>query len=277
MKSWSCRKQGPRPNLPRRPNGPRPRRGLVDRLKRLATNLLCLVLFVAGGWAGRLAYHEGSPWLAELFTVREVRVTGLVQLTREEVLARAGLPADETLFTVSPARIAQALGAHPWIKSARVTRLPFHTVAVEIAERQPAAVVRAAGTALVVDAEGIVLAGMGESQEAALPVLVGIDPDRLRRGDAQAGEAVRVGMKLAGLLGERYQGRPEVDVGNPTNAVGYVQGLRFEFGAASFEEKWARYHKIEHVVRAKASEAGAEMRGEIDLRYPGKVIVRERG
>ena len=194
-----------------------------------------------------------------------------------EVLGRVGLPADETLFTVSPAHIAQVLESHPWVKSVRVNRVPFHTVAIEISEREPAAVVRTPAAAFVVDSEGFVLTGMPEPEGSVLPVLVGIDPSRLLQGEEQAREAVHVGMKLAGLLGERYQGRPEVDLGNPNNAVGYVQGLRFEFGSASFEEKWARYHKVEPVVHTRAVEAGAGMRSEIDLRYPGKVIVRERG
>jgi cell division protein FtsQ len=248
-----------------------------ERLKRAGANLLCLMMFLSGGWGGVMAYRESRPWLTDLFTLQEVRVTGLVHLTREEVLARLGLPADETLFTVSPAMLVRGLESHPWIKEAGVSRKFFHTVAVEITERRPAGVLRSAEATLVVDAEGHLLPEMPERETSVLPVLVGIEPGALIHGDSPARQAVQTGLKLAGLLGDTYQGRPEVDVSNPDNMVGSVQGLRFEFGATSFEEKWVRYHRIEHAVRARPVGDSDQMRNEIDLRYPGKVIVRERG
>lgn len=277
MKSWSCRKQGPRPNLPRRPGGPRPRKTLGERVLHVGTNLLCLVLFVLGAWFGVVAYRGAQQWLTDLFTVQEVQVTGLVHVPREEILARMGLPPGETLFTVSPPLLAKSLETHPWVKRARISRKPFHTVAVEISERQPAAVLRTPTATILLDAEGAVLTSMLQADDSILPVLVGIDPVRLREGEASARRAAQTGIKLAGLLGETYQGRPEVDVSNPDNAVGYVQGLQFEFGSASFEEKWAQYHKVEQTVRARLVDGRGGGRGEIDLRYPGKVIVRERG
>jgi cell division septal protein FtsQ len=244
---------------------------------QIGTNLICLILFVLGAWFGVVAYREGQQRLHGLFTLRNVEVTGLVHVSRDEVLRRLALPADETLFTVSPPRLVQNLEGHPWIRQARVSRRLFHTVAVEISERQPAAVLRSSDSTTMLDAEGAVLTTLPGADDSILPVLVGIDPTRLREGDASARRVAQTGIRLANLMGETYAGRPEVDLSNPQNAIGNVQGLQFEFGSAAFEEKWAQYHKVEGTVRARLVDGREEGRRQIDLRYPGKVIVRERG
>src|SRR5574341_1743369 len=114
--TWSCRKQGPRPNLPRRPGGPRPRRTYGERVVHIGTNLICLILFVLGAWFGVVAYREGQQRLRDLFTLRNIEVTGLVHVSRDEVLGRLALPDDETLFTVSPPQLVRSLEGHPWIR-----------------------------------------------------------------------------------------------------------------------------------------------------------------
>jgi cell division septal protein FtsQ len=275
--SWSCRKQGPRPNLPRRPGGPRQNRTPGERLVRVGTNLLCLMAFVSGAWVGVVAYREGRQALHDLFALREVEVTGLVHVSRDEVLGRLALPEDRTLFTVSPPELVRNLKGHPWIREARVTRRPFHTVAIEISERQPAAVLRTSSGTMLLDTEGAVLTTLPGTDDSILPVLVGIDPVRLREGEASVRRVAQAGIRLANLLGESYQGRPEVDLSNPDNAVGTVQGLQFAFGSAAFEEKWMQYHKVAETVGARLVDGSEGGRRLIDLRYPGKVIVRERG
>ena len=273
----SCRKQGPRPNLPRRPGGPRPRRRLADRVQRLGVRLLCLLMFVGGGWVGIQTYHIARHGFDELFTVREIQISGLAYLSRSEVLARLDVPVHETLFTVSPKTLRKELETHPWIKEARVSREPFHSLCVEIIERQPAAVLQTSTSNILLDREGVVLTSRATAHDLMLPVLVGLDPGRLQAGDTALSQSVQAGIKVAGLMAQSYGGTPQVDLGDPQNMVGYVQGLRFAFGATSLEEKWARYHQIEPTVRLRLVEAGTELRSEIDLRYPGKVIVRERG
>jgi len=66
-----------------------------------------------------------------------------------------------------------------------------------------------------------------------------------------------------------------VDVGRPDRQVATVRGRRFHFAPSSVEEQWRRYQQVERAVRASG---GREMsHGDIDLRYQGKVIIRERG
>jgi hypothetical protein len=243
----------------------------------VGTALFCVGCFTLGVLVGQVIYRELQHRLRELFTLQDVHVTGLVHVTREDVLARAGLPGGETLFTISPALLKKRLEGHPWIKEVRISRQIPRAVAIDLVERQPAAVLHATTSTFLLDADGIVLTRLPAADDSVLPLLTGIDPALLQAGDGKARRAVQVGVKLAGMIGETYDGRPEINVGNPDNAVAHVQGLRFEFGMAPFEEKWAQYHKVESTVRARLVESRGDMRNEIDLRYPGKVIVRERG
>jgi len=130
---------------------------------------------------------------------------------------------------------------------------------------------------LLLDEEGHALSTLTEATEPALPILVGLNPKRLLNGEAELIKTAQKGVEVAGMLARAFDGRPEVDVANAENVVAYVQGLRLQFGHASFEEKWDLYRKLEsHVVGAAGGER-TDGRSEIDLRYPGKVIVRERG
>lgn len=241
--------------------------------------LTCLALAGAGviGWGGMLAYRQAQPALHEWLEVREVTISGIHHLTREEMVERLGLHAGETLWSVQPEVLSERLLTHPWIKQASVTRSLPHRLIVALVERQPVAMLKSSSVALLLDKEGQVLTPLAALEGAEFPILVGVDPDRVMQGDDRVRQLVRNGIRLAGLLGDEFDGLPEIDLGNPENAVAYVQGLRFQFGPASFEEKWERYRKIDRTLHVSVGDAQANPKHEIDLRYPGKVIVRERG
>ncbi|MBM4123033.1 MAG: FtsQ-type POTRA domain-containing protein [Nitrospira sp.] len=278
--------------------------------------LLGVTVIGVAGWGAMEAYRYGEPIVNDWLQVRDVTVAGTSHVTRQEVLDRLGLRGGETLLSVRVGDLAEQVAAHPWIKHATVRRRFPQTLAVTIVERQPAAVLKVPSGPLLLDDEGRVLTVLAETDEPDLPLLTGIDSHDLMAGEVQSRETARAGIRLAGLLESQFEGRPEVDMGNPENAVVYIQGLRFQFGPSSFEEKWERYRKITtHCTvpgngcpTLRVSADGGqddnithctdhpllgplqpESNGhpkqqvpgngcpDIDLRYPGKVIVRERG
>ena len=74
-----------------------------------------------------------------------------------------------------------------------------------------------------------------------------------------------------------FPGRPEVNAANLSNVIASVRGVHFQFGAPPFEKKWNLYRRIRPALRGTAASDAAAAGTEIDLRYPSKVIVRERG
>lgn len=292
MGRWARRKPGVRPNLPGRPvRGGTNARSARVRPGRRGRGWWLLGMFLALGVApiaiqeqwvpgAAVVVRDGAPVVHRWFEIREVTVSGHSQLTQAEVLARLGLRPGDSLVSIRTAQLEERLAAHPWIKEAAVSRVPFHTLSVHLTERRPAAVLKSETHRLLVAEDGQVLSALPEQAEqegTGLPVLTGIDPRRLMHGDEQPRQAALAGIRLADLLGQSFSGLAEVDVSDPQNAVAYVRGLRFQFGPSPFEDTWDRYRKLEPAFRASLGGEGGEGRNEVDLRYPGKVIVRERG
>ncbi len=274
--------------LPRRRLGTRVRSGnarhttrsrrKAGRVWKIAAHAcLWLTLVAALGWGAAEVYRKYGPVASRWFEISQITVSGTSQVTRDEVIEHMRLRPGDTLFSLDVDQVLARLRSHAWIKDATLTRFPFHSLAVRIVEREPVAIVKSPSLDVLVDQDGHVLSVLGPAEDLRLPVLRGIDPNRLIHGEALPQNTVRAGIEVARLVAEVFDGRPEVDVRNPSNLVASVNGLRFEFGSASFQEKWALYRKIRpalHVSVGSGPEASAR---EIDLRYPKKVIVRERG
>ena len=246
-------------------------------MRATLTVVLCMGLLALAAWTAMAAYQSARPRMVGWFALKKVLVTGNNQVTRAEVLEHMKLPVAESFWSVNPKRLAARLQAHPWIRRAAVSRVFPHTLVVEVVERHGAAIVRSPTMALLVDEEGHPLSVLGESHEPQLPVLVGLNARQLLNGDPASMRTARKGVELANVLGRNVDGRPEVDVANHDNLVASVYGVRLQFGSSGFEEKWHRYRSIESHVAGNAGSGRGEARSEVDLRYPGKVIVRERG
>lgn len=312
MRRWGRQRAGARPNLPKRsaPAGAfAGRRGDRGRPRPVRKIVAWLAVAFLGGWGAAAVYREGRPLVASWFEVREVTVIGASHVTRKEVLERLSLQPGETLFSVRPAELAARLESHPWIEQATVGRRPFHALVVSLAERRAVAVLKTPRVSVLLDPEGQVLSVLTGADEPGLPMLVGIDPNELVQGETRARHAIRAGIRLAGVLRDAFEDRPQVDVSHPDHTVAEVQGLRFRFGPSAVEEQWDRYRTVARTFQAVRGEgrgeratpcahaslpaspmadadslpSGFRQAGpgnrcqEIDLRYQGKVIVRERG
>ena len=281
MRGWRlsgrrAKRPGPRPNMPRHPSRSR-RRAWHRALRTAATVVLCTGVLVLTAWTAMAAYQSARPRIAGWFVVKKVLITGNNQVTRAEVLEHMKMSVADTFWSVNPRRLAARLQAHPWIKRATVSRVFPHTLVVEVVERHGAAILRSPAMSVLLDEEGYPLSVIGDSHEPQLPVLVGLNARQLLNGDPTSMRTARKGVELANVLARTFDGRPEVDVANHDNLVASLYGVRLHFGSSGFEEKWDRYRKIESHVAGNASGGRGDGRSDIDLRYPGKVIVRERG
>ncbi len=273
--TWFGRAKGPRPNVRRQAARPAAPRRPVNRLRQTVRATWRGTALLLGAWTAVQLYGLAGPLVAGWFEIREVRVTGLHTVTRDEVLGQLQVDQRATLLSVSPVQLEERVAAHPWVKTASVSRTPLHALSVHVTERRPAALLKAPSSTLLVDEDGAVLATLSaqaEEEHHDLPVVVGVDPKRLLLGEAKTRQAAQQGVKLAGLLASSGEGHPEVDVSDPEHAIAYINGMRVRFGAAPIEEQWERYRAVEPVRRAGAGKGPAD----IDLRFSDKVIVREQ-
>lgn len=277
----------------KRPAGPRDnlKRGLHDQDGRLRAGTRSLVSFVIGaakvvavlgvlvlaGWGATLLWRNAGPWMTELFRVREITVVGLQQVTHAEVLTRLRLDKQAVLYDIDPAKLAERLRTHPWIKHADLTRLPFHQLQVTIVERRPAAVVQRSDINVLVDEEGQILKWLGRVDEPSLPLCVGVEPRHLAEGASRERRTIKAAVMLAGILAETTSDRIVIDATNPANLVATVKETRLSFGNSGFQEKWGLYARLRPTLATERRLAGDPSPIEVDLRFAGRVIVRERG
>jgi cell division protein FtsQ len=154
---------------------------------------------------------------------------------------------------------------------------PLHDIHIEIVERLPAVVVRTLTENLLTDAEGVLLAHLGSTDDPTLPILSGVDGKRLAQGKAEDRRAVYVGAALARMVGQTTGGRPDINVENLNNMVVLVQGVTFQFSETSMDQQWSRFLKMRSSLRDVDFDGEGARANEIDLRFADRVIVRGRG
>lgn len=248
-------------------------RGLLISLRVIAT-----VTVLVGGCSGLFVLaREVGPLTREWFLVRSVSVNGLHHVTRKEVIGRLALKPDTALYSINPTWLADRVKTHPWIKDATVVLKPLHEIHIDIVEREPAVVVRTVAENLLTDADGVLLAHLGSSDDPTLPMLSGVDGRRLAQGKAEDRRPVQVGSALARMVAQTTGGRPDINVGNLNNLVVVVQGVTFQFSESSMDQQWSRFLKMRPALRDVAFDGEGARANEIDLRFADRVIVRGRG
>src|SRR5512146_48156 len=228
-------------------------------------------------WAGTAAVRAIGPVIHRGLEIRDVRVEGIHQVTRQDVLDRLALKRGLALHQVSLTYLAERLQAHPWIKEATVERLPLHELRVTIVERKPAAIVRTGSEHTLTDEEGVVLARLGGRDETALPLLTGPDAKALHQGDKRLRQTIQSSIQLAKAMAHSVDGRVEIDISNPAGLIASAKGVRFQFGSDALLEQCDRFTKVKAASKMMTWEGKKREGSEVDLRYDNRVIVRERG
>lgn len=121
----------------------------VRRARRRLAGLLLVAFTVLAGAGAWVVY--GSSWLR----VTQVAVTGTMVLTPEQVRAVAEVPTGRPVASVDTAAIERRLrDGLSRIAEVDVVRSWPHTIALNVTERTPAAVLRKGGAFIEVDAHG---------------------------------------------------------------------------------------------------------------------------
>jgi cell division protein FtsQ len=252
------------------------RERLVSRWRRALRVGQWIVGLAVLGWGLTAATQEMGPVLQDWLEIREIEVEGIHHVTRPEVLERLVLKPGVGLHQVSTAFLAERVRTHAWIKEATIERRPPHLLHVTVLERTPAAIIRIGMDHWLSDENGYLLAKLGRQDDETLPLLTGLEPQAIQRGEARVRNAIESGVVLAKLIANTLDGRVEVDLANPASVVASANGVRFQFGDDSLVDQWERFRKVKPSFKTAASEGRKREMTEIDLRYDNRVIVRER-
>src|SRR5439155_22958279 len=118
-----------------RVNSLRRRRRVARRARSIALGIGALIVIGAVLEAAAL----GAAWLVRSprFTVRSIDVTGQGRLTRDDIVAAAGVSTGANLFALDPREIVARLEALPLIRHAEVVRSFPGSVRLIVEERRP--------------------------------------------------------------------------------------------------------------------------------------------
>lgn len=149
------------------------------RVPLLWLGRLAIVAAVTAGAVAGGRLLERHVRSAPAFATTSIELSGHERLTREQVLAVAGLALGKNVFEVSPEQARAALIEQPWIADAQVTRrLPGH-YRIELREQQVAALI-ALETLHLVSEEASVFKPLDPGDPSDLPVITGIEPAAFR-------------------------------------------------------------------------------------------------
>lgn len=248
------------------------RRRLARRARWIA-GAIAILLLAAAAWEGAV---RGASWAARSprFAVSAVDVAGQSQLTREEIVAAAGIAPGANLFTLEPRSVVARLEALPLVRRAEVIKSLPGRVTLVVEERRPFTVVNA-GRLHWIDEEGVDLGIESHAVAPGIPVLSGLSLDDLgARGKRNASERVGVGLSLLRLLLRARTSLlgqiSEIDLSRAEGPVLYtLGGVEVRLGKDDWE---ARLGRLQGVL-AQLGAAG-ETPISIDLRFRGQVVLR---
>ncbi len=233
---------------------------------------------VRGGLCGLLAALclVGYQWVpsavAGLMTVRHVSIAGTARLDRQDILALLNVSGESSLLLLDRSRLEKQVEAHPWVASASVGRALPHTLSVIVVERKRAAVVRDADGDVFVDDEGVVLTPVSDAPTGYLPTLVGLSAAKLLEGDRATQARVRPALDFAECLHRRFGRAVTVDLGDARFLSGHTD-THVVLANHDFRQAWQQYLNLESVL----PEGHHRRPHEIDLRFVGQLIVRQKG
>ena len=203
------------------------------RLRRLVD--VGLVLAVAACFVGALK----TP----LLQVRTIRVTGAAETPAAQVVEHSGIRKGQPLVDLHLRSAAAAVAALPWVGRVQLQRSMGGSVAIRVTERTPAAVVGEGDRALVVDAEGRVLARTSDVPTVAAALVrvaglpAGLTPGAFLPGHPQDALALaqRLAAAVPGAIAEVSVGKElvatlaqggQVTFGDPTHLAAQLRSLQ---------------------------------------------------
>lgn len=138
------------------------KRTVASGLRRAAPlvggGIAVLVAIIVAIYGGVLSFGKISAAIerSTLFAVKSVTVSGNEHLKTSDVVTLSGVRQLSKLYGIQTSDVASSLLADPWIEKARCVKKWWGTVAIEITERTPVALISTPEVRLV-DRHGILL------------------------------------------------------------------------------------------------------------------------
>jgi cell division septal protein FtsQ len=234
--------------------------------------LRVLVVMLALGAVAMLPWKELRRRHA---IVTDVRVKGVRYLDAARVRRASGVVEGQDLLSLDLAAVRRRVQADPRVAKADVRHHGLRGIEIEVHERVPALVVTT-GEPIEVDSTGVLLEPLQRGVVADVPLLTGVRSSDLEPGTRIRSEEMKRGLAWAAVLSDnalRLSGQvSELDVSESrTTRLVLMNGIRV-VGPA-----WPVSLRQLSGLRATLLDLQRKgmMPGEVDVRIPNQVIVRD--
>ncbi len=245
-------------------------RGFFKKAVRLAGGVLIVAL------TGLTIYQiHGVLARTTFLKLERIEVSNVKRLTQEEVVGLAGVRMGDDMLGLKLRRIGEQLSKNPWVEKVRVRRLFPHTLAIDVVEREPVAVVNM-GYLYYLDKNGEVFKPLNEGDKLDFPVLTGMTEEEMGKDPAGSREMLKRVLNLIALIGNgttiRLEDVSEIhyDKGFGFTIFTAQGGVPVKLGNSAFDEKLARLARIYRDLIAQAPNLVY-----IDLDYNDRIVVKK--
>ena len=264
------------------------RRGKHNRYKnadRKGSRLWKPILAAASRIVGAIALLASASLLlifaydlllqSRYFEAERITVAGCERLSRQEVIAQAGLRQGINTLAVNLSVARKRLLAHPWIADAKVRREFPGALHIRVQEERPVAIV-SIDRPWLVNEYGNVFKAASKAEADGLPIVSGLSYVDLPTAGSPAGDAFRAVMTIF-ELGNR-DGTPlpsrqidqitvDRDLGLTIIAFGGQKSIRMGYGDYA-----VKYDRLQHLIRYLDNRGKTADFSAIDLSSPDRAV-----
>ena len=225
------------------------------------------------GFGGVYLYRKVActTWLG----LETIEVSPLKRLTREEVVALAGVKPGDSMLGLKLDRVVAQLSKNPWIEQVQVRRFFPHTLCISLSERTPQAIANV-DCLWYLDAKGKLFKSLEDGDRFDYPLITGIGKEDCDKDPEGSKEALKNALTLIDSLRSGAEfGLEEVSEIHYDKGYGFTLftmqgGVPVKLGNGGFGEKLARLSSIYRQLKSQMQELDY-----IDLDYGDRIIVKK--
>ncbi|HJV34770.1 cell division protein FtsQ/DivIB [Geomonas sp.] len=247
-------------------------RPIVTWLSRGIGAAAICVAVGAGSWK---LYHVISR--TTLMRLETIEVSPLKKLTRNEVIALAGVKPGDSMLGLKLKTVVDQVAKNPWVEQVQVHRYFPHTLSISLSERTPKAVANV-GCLYYLDPKGQLFKALVEGDRLDYPLITGVTEDDLAKDPVGSREAFKNALALVDTLrAGKVFGLEDVSEIHYDKGYGFtlftmVGGVPVKLGNGGFQDKLTRFAGIYVDLKPQMQMHALDY---IDLDYGDKIIVKK--
>lgn len=275
MRDLHHKKMPPQRNKNRQKRERKPRKPIQFRRFLRKTARVCVgFLLVTVLWVVCAEVYE-IVTTATPFRLERIEISRTKRLSRDEIIALAGVKLGDPLLRLDLRRMADHMEKNPWIETLKIRRRLPAALSIEVSEREPVAVVNM-GYLYYLDTKAEIFKPLTEGDRLDFPIVTGISGEDLAKDPAGSKEMLQSALGIMELLRSGTVFRLEdiseihLDKGYGITLFTAKGGIPVKLGSDDFSGKLARFSRIYRDLTAQI--ASLEY---IDLNYSDKIVVKK--